>query len=1114
MSRNGLDDRVNRLYSLSRRWYPELKKDFSNTLINNVHSELYDSENSYLPQTSCLEVLLETKYFEKVLWANFNEDVTTTHIEQILHLDWLSTYFEYEKFRHNSISSMLRSEDNINFIIRILEITFKLTASTNYRLNSLVLRFFSISKPLPSCLDEITDIIIWNNVPSLTSNLASPYKERLKEAVVKFEKIEDASQRRISTLTNKWLFNLLHDTARQHILISTKSSIPPFYFEYLNELLNFLAFLVFNYPEKADEFILQSNIVSIVSFNSSLKNSLEQVKQKFLSHFATKQSSFEILQHLIYNRTKVVVDVDIAVPHNIAIDEISKHLQNFSILDLASLASDFRSIKDPLVLFGSTELDDKMKLSILVQTVCDGIAQPNESISKFISKLDEYDLMDNPKFSYPRGCISSILSPYRYPFANKNNSSFTIKNLQEEFQIYLHQHISGVLERLRIDPKSGIQGKSKYFHKVESLENVNGSTFSMKTKSIVPASIQFIVLVEMLKPVQYSKQKRMKEFGVNVIRIVQISSNSVDGKDATFKFTFNEEIQSFSSRINHFISVPFSVPGSSLLALSDSKAVPIQKKNESISPVDYQTPLGISILSETKSENGKDRSHENELWEVERNGDILSSYQRDIMANIIKGHGKAFRFEKGCGMKKLISLILTSNLSNSRCLVIVPSRNYSRQIPASILENRVSYLRYGSEQDIRSLSNFVKETYKATIGLIGEKCEVEENESVSIAGIYKFEQRLKLEWSKIANSLSLGVETKNELKSAFAFFSGADSPVPQSVNFKMVFKAYKKRRYALALAATLIPIIELHSKGRNDDVWNLLFRKFSSIIAYEDYLNLLQNNSHHNMNNFDNIIVVNGWPGAALVAGLKNTHTRKVVEIGARHVLSSTKLGEQEPVLFQWRPEFIPISKQNLKLVNKKIRNFNPGLKHVFQVIYTEDQVDSMEYSVLLYQYLRLLGYPSSKICISVGSLLHRALLEEVLSKHCTKISKDKSIKSANESSDDPKDFQFGWPDILIYDDPDYYFDTYEYGIISAVSQTANRLEVISLPGRFGNYIIGSQIYSHEFELPEVADLEVVVGENYNTEVRKQSQSYPIESKDHFEQYIHNMTKVRLGHKK
>ena len=114
----------------------------------------------------------------------------------------------------------------------------------------------------------------------------------------------------------------MYKRQRQHILISTKSSIPPFYFEYLNELLNFLAFLVFNYPEKADEFILQSNIVSIVSFNSSLKNLLEQVKQKFLSHFATKQSSFEILQHLIYNRTKVVVDVDIAVPHNLSLIHI------------------------------------------------------------------------------------------------------------------------------------------------------------------------------------------------------------------------------------------------------------------------------------------------------------------------------------------------------------------------------------------------------------------------------------------------------------------------------------------------------------------------------------------------------------------------------------------------------------------------------------------------------------------------------------------------------------------------------------------------------------------------------------------------------------------------
>ncbi|KAJ2719311.1 hypothetical protein GGI07_005286 [Coemansia sp. Benny D115] len=173
----------------------------------------------------------------------------------------------------------------------------------------------------------------------------------------------------------------------------------------------------------------------------------------------------------------------------------------------------------------------------------------------------------------------------------------------------------------------------------------------------------------------------------------------------------------------------------------------------------------------------------------------------------------------------------------------------------------------------------------------------------------------------------------------------------------------------------------------------------------------------------------------------------------------------------------------------------NPGFKHIFQFINVPDfqgrgeseptphfyqNLGEAEYSVALFQYMRLLGYPTERISILTTYQGQKALLQDVLKRRCDWLE------------------YFGRPRVSTVDQ--YQGQQNDYVILSLVRtgsvvghlRDLRRLTVALSRARLGLYVLGRRsVFEGCFELRQVMeqllangnDLEICPEESYNDDV-------------------------------
>ncbi|PLN81218.1 DEAD helicase superfamily protein [Aspergillus taichungensis] len=227
--------------------------------------------------------------------------------------------------------------------------------------------------------------------------------------------------------------------------------------------------------------------------------------------------------------------------------------------------------------------------------------------------------------------------------------------------------------------------------------------------------------------------------------------------------------------------------------------------------------------------------------------------------------------------------------------------------------------------------------------------------------------------------------------------------------------------------------------------------------------------------------------------------------------------------LFRWRYKQLG----NLPIVDTaaEFKQANAGFQFEYQFINVPDyqgtgereptphfiqNLGEAEYAVALYQYMRLLGYPASKITILATYAGQTALIKDVLSHRCA------------------KNALFGMPKIVTTVDK-YQGEQNDYVILSLTRtrtvgylRDVRRLTVALSRARLGLYILGRrEVFSSCYELKPAFDLllqrpdklMLAPGEMFPASRSLDDddvQGTPMEGVEHLGQYVFEMTQAKL----
>ncbi|EFR04302.1 intron-binding protein aquarius [Nannizzia gypsea CBS 118893] len=227
--------------------------------------------------------------------------------------------------------------------------------------------------------------------------------------------------------------------------------------------------------------------------------------------------------------------------------------------------------------------------------------------------------------------------------------------------------------------------------------------------------------------------------------------------------------------------------------------------------------------------------------------------------------------------------------------------------------------------------------------------------------------------------------------------------------------------------------------------------------------------------------------------------------------------------LFKWRYEKLG----NLPIIEsqEEFKLANAGFRYDYQLINVPDyqgqgereptphfiqNLGEAEYAVGIYQYMRLLGYPASKISILATYAGQRALIRDVLSHRCAKNS------------------LFGMPKIVTTVDK-YQGEQNDYIILSLTRtksvgylRDVRRLTVALSRARLGLYILGRrEVFESCFELKPAFDIlaqrpdKLMLMPNETFPATRavdaaDNEGTPMENLEHLGQYVFEMTQAKV----
>ncbi|RQM06478.1 hypothetical protein DH86_00002324, partial [Scytalidium sp. 3C] len=363
--------------------------------------------------------------------------------------------------------------------------------------------------------------------------------------------------------------------------------------------------------------------------------------------------------------------------------------------------------------------------------------------------------------------------------------------------------------------------------------------------------------------------------------------------------------------------------------------------------------------------------------------------------------------------------------------------------------------------------------------------------------------------------------------------------------FEILRRDRDKANYLLTNEARIIAMTSTHAAMRRREIAslgfhydNVIMEEAAQITEIENFIPLAMQNVKNGEvplqrvvlcgDHFQNSPVIQNL-AFRQYANLEQSLFSRLVRLGVP-TINLDQQGRARPSiasLYQWRYQNLG----NLPLVytSPEFQTANAGFKYDFQFIQVPDykgrgeseptphfiqNLGEAEYSVAIYQYMRLLGYPASKISILTTYAGQRALIRDVLAHRCA------------------KNPLFGLPKIVTTVDK-YQGEQNDY-IILSLTRTSRvgylrdirRLTVALSRARLGLYILGRrEVFESCLELRQAFEillqrpdkLMLVTGELWpssrilnDEEGKPVPGETPMEGVEHLGQYVFEMTNAKV----
>ena len=358
--------------------------------------------------------------------------------------------------------------------------------------------------------------------------------------------------------------------------------------------------------------------------------------------------------------------------------------------------------------------------------------------------------------------------------------------------------------------------------------------------------------------------------------------------------------------------------------------------------------------------------------------------------------------------------------------------------------------------------------------------------------------------------------------------------------FEILHSNKDKTNYLMIREARIIAMTSTHAAMRQQEITdmgfhydNVVMEEAAQITEVENFIPLALQSPQKGRSQLQRIVLCGDHLQNApviqnmafrLFANLDQSMFLRMVRLGVP-IINLDAQGRARPSiadLYRWRYSQL----QDLPNVqtDPQFQRANAGFRYEYQFVDVPEykgrgeqqptphfiqNLGEAEYAVAIYQYMRLLGYPASKISIITTYAGQRALIREALANRCT----DRRL--------------FGMPRIVTTVDK-YQGEQNDYIILSLVRTTRpgylrdlRRLTVALSRARLGLYVLGRRNvfvaaaeFKQAFDLPFQRSryLLLTTGEMYPTTrlVEADAAATEMVSVEHLMQYVSDMVQAKL----
>ncbi|KAL9122845.1 MAG: hypothetical protein Q9187_000602 [Circinaria calcarea] len=358
--------------------------------------------------------------------------------------------------------------------------------------------------------------------------------------------------------------------------------------------------------------------------------------------------------------------------------------------------------------------------------------------------------------------------------------------------------------------------------------------------------------------------------------------------------------------------------------------------------------------------------------------------------------------------------------------------------------------------------------------------------------------------------------------------------------FEILRNSKDKANYLLLKEARIIAMTSTHAAIRRQEIAslgfhyeNVIMEEAAQITEIENFIPLALQNPEDGGSPLQRIVLCGDHLQNSPIiqnlafrqfANLEQSLFLRLVRLGVP-IISLDRQGRARPSiaeLYKWRYEKLGDLPNVLNGVEYK--QANAGFQYDYQFINVPDykgagevqpsphfiqNLGEAEYAVAIYQYMRLLGYPASKISILTTYAGQRSLVRDVLEHRCA------------------KNRLFGLPRIVTTVDK-YQGEQNDYVILTLVRTSRvgylrdiRRLTVALSRARLGLYILGRrEVFENCYELKEAFDrllkrpdqLMLVPGEVFpaSRDLNDEAKATQMTSVEHLGQYVYEMTRAKI----